>query len=73
MICQARRPARGDGDCDGPVAFEVVYRSAAGKVLSRTPGCFGHCMAELDRHQKAAGIARADVEPLTPEGGPPHA
>jgi len=30
--------------------------------MSRTPACFIHGLAEVDRHAAAGGMARADLE-----------
>lgn len=65
--CQARRPERGDKECDGPVVFQVVYRNTkSAKILSTAPGCFTHCLAEVDRALKSGTMARVDMEPYTP-------
>lgn len=65
--CQARRPERGDKECDGRAVFQVVYRNTkSGKILSTTPGCFKHCLAEVDRALKSGTMARVDMEPYTP-------
>lgn len=54
-----------DGPCDGPVAFEVVARSAGDRrELFREPGCLKHAVAEADRAHAAGSIARVDVEPM---------
>lgn len=63
--CLAKRSVRGDGECNGPVAFQVVYRSRkTGEILTTTPGCFRHAIAELDRALAAGTSARVDVESL---------
>ena len=61
--CEARRHGRGDSDCNGEPTFDVVYRTPdRTKVLTRTPTCFRHGLAEVDRAVAAGTIAQVEME-----------
>lgn len=61
--CEARRPARGDRECTDRPDFDIVTRAPDGRVLTRTPCCFSHGLAEVDRATRAGGMARTEMEP----------
>lgn len=69
-ICQAIRPARGDKPCTDPPDFDIITRDRAGKVLTRMPCCFAHGLAEVDRADRAGGMARTEMESTRPPGHP---
>ena len=63
-VCEAGRTGRGDVGCNTRADFDVVYRNVnRTKVLTRTPACFAHGLAEVDRALVAGTMAQVDLEP----------
>lgn len=56
----------GSGACEGPIAFQIVTRTAdRSKVLdTQGPCCINHGVGYADRAYTAGSIAAVDVEPL---------
>lgn len=69
-ICEATAYDR-NRPCDGPVKFDVVYRTGdPRKEFERHPACFRHGLAEVDRHHTAAGMAECELVEIVTDGPP---
>ena len=59
--CSTARPARGDGECDGPPRFDIVVRVDGKEFGARRATCFHHGLAEVDRSDAAGSIAVTEM------------